>query len=216
VEKFGRRFSWKDDLAAFDFPEGSLVLTEVGTKKQDSLHVLQGEDALCSLNPGGIGVLESDAATFAKILTRTNHTLKRALTDPQLFSGIGNAYSDETLFRARLSPAYLTQKLSQEQIQLLFEATRETLIEWIDRLRRETGLKFPEKVTAFRKDMAVHGRYRQPCHVCGSLIQRICYAANEASYCARCQTNGRLLADRAWSRLLRTTGQGHWINSSTA
>ncbi len=194
----------KGYLAAFDFPKGSLVLTEAGTKKQASLHVVQGEEALCSLDPGGIEVLESDAATFARMLTGTNHTLKRALTDPRLFSGIGNAYSDEILFRAGLSPVALTQKLSREQIQQLFEAAQETLTEWIDRLRRETGPEFPEKVTAFRKDMAVHGRYGEPCPVCSSPIQRIRYATNEANYCARCQTNGKLLADRGLSRLLKT------------
>jgi len=194
----------KGDQAALDFPDSSLVLSETGTKKKASLHVLHGEDAPSALNPGGIEVLESDAETFAKILTRTNHTLKRALIDPQMFSGIGNAYSDEILFRAGLSPIQMTQKLSREQIQLLFEATRETLQEWIDKLRRETGGEFPEKVIAFREDMAVHGRYRLPCRVCGSLIQRIRYATSEANYCARCQTNGKLLADRAMSRLLRT------------
>jgi len=194
----------KGDLAAFDFPDGSLILTEAGTKKQASLHVVRGEKALRSLDPGGLEILEADATTFAIKLTSTNHTLKRALTDPQLFSGIGNAYSDEILFRASLSPVALTQKLSREQIQRLFEAARETLTEWTDRLRRETGDAFPEKVTAFRKDMAVHGRYHQPCPVCGSSIQRIRYATSEANYCARCQTNGRLLADRSLSRLLRT------------
>lgn len=202
--KPGAAFRGKGDLAAFDFPNGSLVLTEAGTKKRASLHVVQGEEALCSLDPGGIEVLETDAATFAGILTETNHTLKRALTDPRLFSGIGNAYSDEILFRAGLSPVALTQKLSREQIQQLFEATRETLTEWIDRLRREAGQEFPEKVTAFRKDMAVHGRYGKPCPVCGSPIQRIRYATNEANYCARCQTSGKLLADRGLSRLLKT------------
>jgi formamidopyrimidine-DNA glycosylase len=193
----------KGDLAAFDFPAGSLVLTEAGTRKQASLHLVQGEEALGSLDPGGIEVLETDEATFAKMLTKTNHTLKRALTDPHLFSGIGNAYSDEILFHAGLSPAALTQKLSREQVQRLFEAARGTLSEWIERLRRETGQEFPEKVTAFRKDMAVHGHYRQPCPVCGSPVQRIRYSTNESNYCARCQTNGKLLADRALSRLLK-------------
>jgi formamidopyrimidine-DNA glycosylase len=193
----------KGELAAFDFPNGSLVLTEAGTRKQASLHLLQGEEALRSLDPGGIEVLETDRATFTRMLTKANHTLKRALTDPHLFSGIGNAYSDEILFRAALSPAALTQKLSPEQVQQLFEAVRGTLSEWIERLRRETGQEFPEKVTAFRKDMAVHGRYQQPCPVCGSPIQRIRYATNESNYCARCQTGGKLLADRALSRLLK-------------
>jgi formamidopyrimidine-DNA glycosylase len=201
--KPGTLLRGKSDLAAFDFPDGSLVITEAGTKKQASLHLMQGEEALCSLDPGGIDVLETDSATFARMLTKTNHTLKRALTDPQLFSGIGNAYSDEILFRAGLSPAALTQKLSREQVQQLFEAARGTLTEWIDRLRRMTGHEFPAKVTAFRKDMAVHGRYRQPCPVCGSPVQRIRYATNESNYCARCQTNGKLLADRALSRLLK-------------
>jgi formamidopyrimidine-DNA glycosylase len=193
----------KSDLAAFDFPGGSLVLTEAGTTKQASLHVVRGEDSLRALDPGGIEVLQSDLATFAAVLTKSNHTLKRALTDPKLFSGIGNAYSDEILFRARLSPAALTHKLLPEQIQQLYEAARATLNEWINRLRQESGDDFPEKVTAFRRDMAVHGRYHQPCPVCGSLIQRIRYARNESNYCARCQTNGKLLADRALSRLLK-------------
>jgi formamidopyrimidine-DNA glycosylase len=193
----------KGDLAAFDFPAGSLVLTESGTKKQASLHIVRGQASLHAFDPGGIDVLRADLETFSAALTRTNHTLKRALTDPHLFSGIGNAYSDEILFRARLSPAALTQRLTPDEIKGLRHAARETLTEWIDRLRRETGDGFPEKVTAFRKDMAVHGRFRQPCPTCGSPVQRIRYATNEANYCARCQTNGRLLADRALSRLLK-------------
>jgi formamidopyrimidine-DNA glycosylase len=193
----------KGDLAAFDFPSGSLVLTESGTKKQASLHIVHGQASLHAFDPGGIDVLRADLETFSAALTRTNHTVKRALTDPHLFSCIGNAYSDEILFRARLSPAALTQRLTPDEIKGLHHAARETLTEWIDRLRRETGDGFPEKVTAFRKDMAVHGRYKQPCPVCGSPVQRIRYATNEANYCARCQTNGRLLADRALSRLLK-------------
>lgn len=193
----------KADLAGFYFPTGTLVLTEAGTKKQASLHIIQGDSALRASDPGGIDVLQSDLDTFSRVLTQTNHTVKRALTDPHLFSGIGNAYSDEILFRARMSPAALTQRLSPDQIKRLYETARDTLTEWIDRLRREAGDDFPEKVTAFRKDMAVHGRYRLPCPVCGSPIQRIRYAENESNYCARCQTGGKLLADRALSRLLR-------------
>jgi formamidopyrimidine-DNA glycosylase len=193
----------KADLAAFDFTGGSLVLTESGTKKQASLHIVQGEAALRDFDPGGIDVLQADPEAFSTGLTRSNHTAKRALTDPRLFSGIGNAYSDEILFRARLSPAALTQKLTSDEITRLYRATRETLSEWTERLRQETGDGFPEKVTAFRKDMAVHGRYKQPCPVCGSPVQRIRYATNESNYCARCQTGGRLLADRALSRLLK-------------
>ena len=193
----------KGDLAAFDFPNGSLVLTESGTKKQASLHIVQGLANLHVFDPGGIDVLQSDLETFSAALTRTNHTLKRALTDPHLFSGIGNAYSDEILFRARLSPVALTRRLAPDEIKDLYHAAQDTLLDWIDRLRREMGDGFPEKVTAFRKDMAVHGRYSQPCPVCGSPVQRIRYAVNESNYCARCQTGGRLLADRALSRLLK-------------
>ncbi len=193
----------KGDLAAFDFPDGSLVLTESGTKKRASLHVLHGRAGLEEHDPGGIDVLEADFDAFSRILTRDNHTLKRALTDPRLFSGIGNAYSDEILFRAQLSPVALTQSLAPDKIKRLYHAARETLLEWTDRLRRETGGEFPERVTAFRKGMAVHGRFRKPCPVCGSPVQRIRYATNESNYCARCQTGGRLLADRALSRLLK-------------
>jgi len=194
----------KGDLAAFDFPTGSLVLSESGTKKQASLHVAHGQAAVRAFDQGGIDVLQSDLQTFMAALTRTNHTLKRALTDPHLFSGIGNAYSDEILFRARLSPVALTLHLKPDEIKGLYHAAGDTLLEWIDRLRRETGDGFPEKVTAFRTEMAVHGRYRQPCPTCGSPVQRIRYATNESNYCARCQTGGRLLADRAMSRLLKT------------
>jgi len=193
----------KRDLAAFDFPNGSLVLTESGTKKQASLHIVQGHANLHAFDPGGIDVLQADLDTFSAVLTQANHTLKRAFSDPHLFSGIGNAYSDEILFRARLSPVTLTRRLTPEEVKGLYQAARDTLLEWIDRLRHETGDGFPEKVTAFRKDMMVHGRYRQPCLVCGSPVQRIRYAANESNYCARCQTSGRLLADRALSRLLK-------------
>ena len=193
----------KGGLASFDFTGGSLVLTEAGTKKRASLHIVHGQANLLAFDQGGIDVLLSGREAFSTALTRTNHTVKRALTDPHLFSGIGNAYSDEILFRARLSPVALTQRLAPGEIESLHRAARETLTEWIDRLRRETGDGFPEKVTAFRKGMAVHGRFRQPCPTCGTPVQRIRYAANEANYCARCQTNGRLLADRALSRLLK-------------
>ncbi len=206
------RFHWRKpdavlkgrtDLAAFDFPNGSLVLTESGTKKQASLHIVRGDEALHAFDPGGIEVLHADLQMFSSALMRENHTVKRALTDPHLFSGIGNAYSDEILHRARLSPVALTRSLTPEAIKALYHAARETLTEWIERLRQETGDGFPERVTAFRKDMAVHGRYGKPCPVCGSPVQRIRYATNESNYCARCQTGGKLLADRALSRLLK-------------
>jgi formamidopyrimidine-DNA glycosylase len=206
------RFRWKQagasipgkiGLFAMDFDQGSLVLTEAGTKRQASLHVVRGREALARHNPGGLEVLEADLPTFADSLQRDNHTLKRALTDPHLFSGIGNAYSDEILHAARLSPFKQTTALTDEEVRRLYDATRQTLMSWTERLRRETGDEFPEKVTAFREGMAVHGRYGQACPVCGSPIQRIVYAANEANYCATCQTGGRLLADRSLSRLLR-------------
>lgn len=193
----------KGDLSAFDFPGGSLVLTESGTKKRASLHLIQGLAALRAYDPGGIEILQADLETFSAVLARNNHTLKRALADLHLFSGIGNAYSDEILFRAGLSPVALTQNLAPDEIQGLYHAARKTITEWIDKLRRETGEGFPERVTAFRRDMAVHGRFRQPCPVCGSPVQRIRYATNECNYCARCQTGGRLLADHALSRLLK-------------
>ena len=199
----GVRLSRKGSLAAFDFPAGSLLLTEAGSQKRASLHVVEGEDNLRALDAGGLEVLESDLDKFAKALTSSNHTLKRALTDPRMFSGIGNAYSDEILHSARLSPVVLTQRLAPEEIRRLYEAARETLAEWIARLREERRGGFPEKVTAFREGMAVHGRYGKPCPVCGSPVQRIRYADNETNYCARCQTGGRLLADRALSRLLK-------------
>ena len=190
-------------LAAFDFDNGTLVFTEAGTKRRASVHLIQGEAAMTALHAGGMEVLESKQAAFTQRLKAENHTLKRALTDPHIFSGIGNAYSDEILHRARLSPIVLTGTLGDEEVSRLFEATRSTLEEWTDRLRKEAGGGFPEKVTAFRDGMAVHGRYGQPCPVCGSPVQRIVYADNETNYCARCQTGGRILADRALSRLLK-------------
>lgn len=193
----------KRGLAAFDFSSGTVVLTEAGSKKRASLHLVRGEDGLRRLDPGGVEVLETDELSFGETLRRENHTLKRALTDPRLFSGIGNAYSDEILHRARLSPVKLTSRLSEEEIERLFRAARETLSEWLERLRRRTGAGFPEKVTAFRPEMAVHGRYKKPCPVCGEAVQRIVYAENETNYCSRCQTGGKLLADRALSRLLK-------------
>lgn len=189
-------------LAAFDFDGGSLLLTEAGSKRRASLHLIEGSDALKDLDPGGVDPLTAGLDEFSVRLTLENHTLKRSLTDPRLFSGIGNAYSDEILHRARLSPVKLTQKLTAEEIERLRDATRTTLIEWTERLREETGERFPEKVTAFRKEMAVHGKFRQPCPVCAAPVQRIVYASNETNYCARCQTGGKLLADRALSRLL--------------
>jgi formamidopyrimidine-DNA glycosylase len=192
----------RNDLAALDFPTGTLTLTEAGSKHRASLHVVKGEENLTSLDPGGIEVFDTDLATFRKVLTAENHTLKRALTDPRTLSGIGNAYSDEILHAAHLSPVALTQKLTDDEWQRLFDATRATLQLWIDRLKDEAREKFPEHVTAFRKDMAVHGRYGKPCPVCGENVQRIRYADNETNYCARCQTGGRLLADRSLSRLL--------------
>ncbi len=192
----------KIGLAAFDFRHGSLLLTEAGTKRRASLHLVQGQDALDALETGGLEPLMADAAAFRDRLLRENRTLKRALTDPRLFSGIGNAYSDEILHRARLSPIVLTSKLTDEEHGRLHEATRTVLHEWIERLRKDTGEGFPEKVTAFRQDMAVHGKFRRPCPTCGTPIQRIVYAQNEANYCPTCQTGGTLLADRALSRLL--------------
>ena len=190
-------------LASFEFDSGTLLFTEAGSQRRASLHVVAGEAALRTLDAGGVEVLESAPAAFAAALVSENHTLKRALTDPHLFSGIGNAYSDEILHRARLSPVAMTQKLPPDAIARLHTATREVLLEWIDTLRRAAAGVFPEKVTAFREGMAVHGRYGQPCPRCGAKIQRIRYAANETNYCAPCQTGGRLLADRALSRLLR-------------
>jgi len=199
----GVKVSRPRGLAALDFPNGSLLFTEAGSKKRASLHVVAGDAGLQKLDPGGLEVLDADLKHFAAALTRENHTLKRSLTDPRTFSGIGNAYSDEILFEARLSPVALTQKLKPEEISRLFEATRATLLRWVNELRSETGEKFPEKVTAFRPNMAVHGRYKEPCLRCGAPIQRIRYADNETNYCANCQTGGRLLADRGLSRLMR-------------
>ena len=199
----GAKVSRPRGLAAFDFPHGTLLWTEAGSKKRASLHVVDGEAGLRALDPGGLEVLESDLARFAAVLTSANHTLKRALTDPRLFSGIGNAYSDEILFEARLSPLALTQKLTLAEIERLFVAVRSTLTTWLQRLRAETGDAFPEKVTAFREGMSVHGRYKQLCPRCNAKVQRIRYASNETNYCPICQTGGKLLADRALSRLLR-------------
>ena len=198
------RLAGRQNLVAFDFPNGSLVLTEAGSKRRASLHVVEGEEGLRSVDPGGIEVFASDLKTFRATLTIENRTLKRALTDPRMISGIGNAYSDEILHAARLSPVALTHKLADQEWERLFAATRETLQIWMERLGAEAGAGFPEKVTAFREGMAVHGRYGKACPRCGEKIQRIRYADNETNYCARCQTGGRLLADRGLSRLLRS------------
>jgi formamidopyrimidine-DNA glycosylase len=206
------RLRWRDKgtavpakvgLAAFDFANGTIVITEAGSRKQASLHVVRGADAVAAMDPGGADVFSMSTAAFAAALRAENHTLKRSLTDPHLFSGIGNAYSDEILHAAQLSPVKLTQSLTDAEVAKLFDATREILAHWTTKLREETGDAFPEKVTAFRAGMAVHGRYGQPCPRCGAPVQRIVYARNEANYCAACQTGGRLLADRALSRLLR-------------
>ena len=194
----------KRDLALFEFENGLLTLTEAGSRRRASLHIVLGEAGLRDLNPGGLEILESkDSKGFAAALQSANHTLKRALTDPRLFSGIGNAYSDEILFAAQLSPVKLTQKLTSHEVERLYAATHNTLTEWVERLRKETGAGFPEGVTAFREGMAVHGRYKLPCPRCGVRIQRIRYATNETNYCPACQTSGKLLADRALSRILR-------------
>jgi len=199
----GARPPGKIGLAAFDFDTGTLVMTEAGTKKRAAIHLVRGEAALAEHDPGGLEPLTASLEEFSTALTSESHTLKRALTDPTIFSGIGNAYGDEILHRARLSPVTLTRALPDEELKRLFEATRATLTDWIERLRREAGGDFPEGVTAFRPDMAVHGRFRQPCPVCGAPVQRIVYAENETNYCPRCQTGGRLLADRGLSRLLK-------------
>jgi formamidopyrimidine-DNA glycosylase len=199
----GAKLPGKVGLAAFRFATGTLTLTEAGSKKRASLHLVRGREALRQHDPGGLDILAADLPAFGAELTRENHTLKRALTDPRLFSGIGNAYSDEILHAARLSPLALTRRLGPEEIAGLFAATQRTLAEWTERLRRETGDGFPEKVTAFRDGMAVHGRFGQPCPVCGTAVQRIVYAENETNYCPRCQTGGKLLADRSLSRLLK-------------
>jgi formamidopyrimidine-DNA glycosylase len=209
------RFRWnvkppgKIGLAIFEFSSGNLVLTEAGSKRRASIHLVRGEDALRAIDPGGREVLDIPLDDFRALLTRERHTLKRTLTDPHVFSGIGNSYSDEILHRARLSPVQMTTNLDDEEIERLWRATRETLAGWIDRLRREAGEGFPEKVTAFRDGMAVHGRYGKPCPDCGTPVQHIVYADNETNYCARCQTGGKLLADRALSRLLH----GDWPKS---
>ncbi len=200
----GAKLGGRKNLAAFDFPNGALVLTEAGTRHRASLSVLAGEEGLRSVDPGGIDVFTSDLSAFREALTVENRTLKRALTDPRIVSGIGNAYSDEILHAAQLSPVTLTRKLQPDEWQRLFAAARDTLKLWIDRLHLEAKSGFPEKVTAFRKEMAVHGRYGEPCRRCGEKIQRIRYADNETNYCARCQTGGKLLADRSLSRLLRS------------
>jgi len=192
-------------LAVFEFDNATLLLTEAGTKRRASIHLVEGEAALAAMDPGGLEVLETRLEDFAARLKADRHTLKRALTDPHLFSGIGNAYSDEILHRAKLSPFAQTQSLSGEDTRRLYAAVRSTLTEWTERLRREAGANFPEKVTAFREGMAVHGRFRKPCPVCGSPVQRIVYAENETNYCARCQTGGKVLADRALSRLLKAS-----------
>lgn len=202
-KKRGVKVSSPRGLAAFDFHKGSLLWTEAGSQKRASLHVVAGEEGLAALDPGGLEVFESDLEKFAAVLTSANHTLKRALTDPRLFSGIGNAYSDEILFEAKLSPLALTQKLKPGEIERLFAAVRNNLSEWTERLRQESADEFPEKVTAFRPGMAVHGRYKEPCPSCQAKIQRIRYASNETNYCPNCQTHGKLLADRSLSRLLR-------------
>jgi formamidopyrimidine-DNA glycosylase len=206
------RFHWKPKgaplarrygLAAFDFPGGTLLLTEAGTKKRASVCLIRGAAALREQDPGGLEIFDATLEQFRERLTRENHTVKRSLTDPQLFSGIGNAYSDEILHRARLSPVRLTRQMTDVEIEALYRASHETLQEWIERLRQERGRGFPEKVTAFRPAMAVHGKYRKPCAVCGSPVQRIVHADNETNYCAKCQTGGKLLADRSLSRLLK-------------
>ena len=203
------KLNGKYNLAAFDFPQGSLVLTEAGAKRRAALYLVSGQAALDQHDPGGIDVFEASTEQFAAALKRRNHTLKRALTDPTLLSGIGNAYSDEILHRARLSPLLLSQKLTAEQILSLQAATQAVLTEWIERLRSEAGGDFPEGVTAFRPDMAAHGKYRQPCPVCGAPIQRIRYADNETNYCPGCQTGGKIFADRSLSRLLKDDWPGH-------
>ncbi len=201
--KIGQKGPALKPMATFTFSTGLLYLTEAGTRRRASLHLVRGREQLAAFDPGGLEVLEADLAAFEAALQRENHTLKRSLTDPHLFSGIGNAYSDEILHRSGLSPVKLTQKLTAEEVERLYQATRATLVEWVERLRREAKEGFPEKVTAFREDMAVHGRYQLPCPDCGTPVQRIRYAENETNYCPKCQTQGKLLADRSLSRLLR-------------
>jgi formamidopyrimidine-DNA glycosylase len=201
--KPGVKLTPKRALAAMDFPQGSLLLTEAGSQRRASLHVVQGEEGLRELDPGGLEVLTADLDSFTARLTFANHTLKRALTDPRLFSGVGNAYSDEILHRAQLSPVALSERLGKDDIERLHDATQRVLVEWTDRLRGEAQGGFPENVTAFRKEMAVHGKYGKPCPRCGTKVQRIRYANNETNYCPKCQTGGKLLADRALSRLMK-------------
>ncbi len=205
----GARLAGKNNLAAFDFPNGTLLLTEAGSKRRAALYLLQGLESLTQQDPGGLEVLTANRKAFEDALRRENHTLKRSLTDPHLFSGIGNAYSDEILHRAKLSPLLMSQKLTAEQAKRLWSATQSVLKEWIDRLREQTAGGFPEKVTAFRPEMAVHGRFGQPCPVCGAPVQRIRYADNETNYCPGCQTEGRILADRSLSRLLKDDWPRH-------
>jgi formamidopyrimidine-DNA glycosylase len=209
------RLRWKDrgakvpgklGLAAFDFTRGTLVLIEASTRKRASIHLVRGELALAAFDPGGLEVLDASLDAFRAALARERHTIKRSLTDPRLFAGIGNAYSDEILHRARLSPVVMSDRLTDDEVARLHAATRATLVEWTDRLRRDAGTGFPERVTAFRPEMAVHGRYRQPCPVCGAPVQRIVHAENESNYCPTCQTGGKLLADRSLSRVLK----GDW------
>ena len=199
----GAKIARKYGQAAIDFPNGTLLLTEAGTKKRASIHLVRGEAALQEYDPGGLEIFDMTLEQFTVALTRENHTLKRSLTDPHLFSGIGNAYSDEILHRAKLSPIRLTKQMTDVEIERLYRAVRESMAEWIERLRKERGAGFPEKVTAFRPDMAVHGKYGKPCPVCGSPVQRIVHAENETNYCTTCQTGGKLLADRSLSRLLK-------------
>jgi formamidopyrimidine-DNA glycosylase len=205
----GARLAGKNNLAAFDFPNGTLLLTEAGSKRRAALYLLQDLDSLTQQDPGGLEILTADRDAFEDVLRRENHTLKRSLTDPHLFSGIGNAYSDEILHRAKLSPLLMSQKLTAEQAKRLWSATQSVLNEWIVRLRDQTAGGFPEKVTAFRPEMAVHGRFGQPCPVCGAPVQRIRYADNETNYCPGCQTEGRILADRSLSRLLKDDWPRH-------
>ena len=203
METQGAKIARKYGQAALDFPNGTLLLTEAGTKKRASIHLVRGEAALEEYDPGGLEIFDMTLDQFTEALTQENHTLKRSLTDPHLFSGIGNAYSDEILHRAKLSPIRLTKQMTEVEIEQLYDAVRESMSEWIERLRKDRGTGFPEKVTAFRADMAVHGKYGKACPVCGSPVQRIVHAENETNYCATCQTGGKLLADRSLSRLLK-------------
>ncbi len=205
-KEVGAKVPGKVGLAAFDFTSGTLILTEASTRKRASLHLVRGEAGVKAMDPGGIEPLEADATAFREAIRRESHTIKRTLTDPHVFSGIGNAYSDEILWRARISPVRLTKAMTDDEIDRLREATRATLKEWLARLAKDAGEGFPEHVTAFREEMAVHGKYKQPCPACGAAVQRIAYAENESNYCSRCQTGGKLLADRALSRLMR----GDW------